>query len=225
MAEPITDATLPVAQHVESLRARAETDRGGAQGAAVAWLKRLTADYAKPETKAQIDELFAQGTPPRPVGPSRGHVIGWADWTGLDVKGRVVFSFVKALTGLVGSERFWLGKKYNAQGPSSNEWTNLFGRFARFVFPGVLTKKGKVWEGLDMITYVEEAVSSPGTQALILDFSTIESNPKLGRNIRDEVVQLVPGVHLARKMWHTGKGYVRIADWYETTETPAQDAS
>lgn len=95
MAQPITDPTVPIAQRVESLRKRAETDRQSAQDVAVAWLKRLSADYAKADTRTEIDEIFAHGTPPQPVGASRGHVIGWADRIGLDLIGRMLFSFIK----------------------------------------------------------------------------------------------------------------------------------
>ncbi|UGT38747.1 hypothetical protein LTV02_21760 [Nocardia yamanashiensis] len=219
MARNTISATSQVETRLAALRGLADTDAQAAQDAAIGWLTRLTRDFGLPGTAAEIDELFALGTPPHPVGPSRGHVIGWGDWDGLDPAGRALFTFVKALCAAFGSSAFWLGKKYSPQGNSTNEWTPLFGNIARFVFPGVLKRTGGLYEGLDMITYVEGAYSAPGTNALILDFSAIASNPKLGRNIRDEVVQLVPGVHLARKTWNNGGGYTVIAHWYETVAT------
>ncbi|MEV6280772.1 hypothetical protein [Nocardia sp. NPDC051832] len=214
-----TTSTSPITARVEALRALAEHDLQSAQDATLGWFARLTRDFDKPETQIEIEELFALGTPPQPVGPSRGHIIGWGDWDGIDAVGRVVFTVVRAVCDRIGSERFWLGKKYNPAGDSTNQFTTLFGSVARFLFPGVLSRTDGLYEGLDMVTYVEGAYSSPGTQALILDFSPIESNPKQGRNIRDEVVQIVPGVHLARKTWHNGKGgYPLIAHWYETVE-------
>ncbi|MEU1207997.1 hypothetical protein [Nocardia sp. NPDC005825] len=220
MAQNTNTITVsPVAARVTELRTLADTDLQGAQDAVLGWFARLTRDFDKPETKAEIAELFALGTPPHPVGPSRGHVIGWGDWEGLDPVGRAIFTVIKAACVRVDSSNFWLGKKYNAQGDSTNQFTRGFGAVARFVFPGLLTRVGGLYEGLDMITYVEGAYSSPGTDALILDFSPIESNPQRFRNIRDEVVQIVPGVHLARKTWNNGKGaYPLIAHWYETVE-------
>ncbi|MFD5177548.1 hypothetical protein ACFWM1_17190 [Nocardia sp. NPDC058379] len=215
-----TDSTSTVARRLTVLRAQADTDPQAARDAVLGWFARLTRDYAQPEIKDEIAELFALGTPPHPVGPSRGHVIGWADWQGIDPTGRALFTVIKAVCTRVDSSRFWLGKKYNAEGNSTNEWTPLFGTVARFLFPGVLRRVGGLYEGLEMVTYVEKAYSSPGTNALILDFSTVAANPKLGRSIRDEVVQIIPGVHLARKTWHNGKGgYPVIAHWYETLDT------
>lgn len=223
MAPDTTTTTSLVADRVARLRALADTDLQAAQDATLGWFARLTADFDRPEIKAEIEELFALGTPPHPVGPSRGHVIGWGDWAGIDPAGRAVFTVIKAVCTRVDSSKFWLGKKYNPDGNSTNQFTARFGGIFRFAFPGLLSKTGGLYEGLDMVTYVEGAYSSPGTNALILDFSPIESNPKLGRNIRDEVVQIVPGVHLARKTWHNGKGgYPLIAHWYETVDVPGQ---
>ncbi|MFF2087049.1 hypothetical protein ACFVVM_25015 [Nocardia sp. NPDC058176] len=219
MTRNITTGSATVAARVAGLRELAANDAQAAQDATLGWFARLTRDFGKPGTTAEIEELFALGTPPRPVGPSRGHLIGWGDWAGIDPAGRVLFTAIKAVCERFDSSRFWLGKKYNPQGNSTNQFTALFANVARFVLPGLLTKVGDVYEGLEMITYVEGAYSSPGTDALILDFAPIESNPKLGRNIRDEVVEIVPGVHLARKTWNNGKGgYPLIAHWYETVE-------
>lgn len=220
MTRHIAPTASAVATRVAGLRALAQTDLQAAQDSTLGWFARLTKDFDKPETRTEIEELFTHGTVPDPVGPSRGHIIGWGEWDGIDPVGRVLFTVVKAVCDRFDSARFWLGKKYNAQGNSTNQFTALMAIPGRLAFPGLLRKTGRVYEGLDMTTYAEGAVSSPGTTALILDFSSIESNPKLGRNIRDEVVQIVPGVHLARKTWNNGKGgYTVIAHWYETVET------
>ena len=46
---------------------------------------------------------------------------------------------------------------------------------------------------------------------MVIDYADIEKNPKLViRSVRDELVELVPGVYLGKILFRTDSGYTKI---------------
>jgi hypothetical protein len=64
-----------------------------------------------------------------------------------------------------------------------------------------------------MLNRVEESVVSPGTRVLVLDYESIGANPWPINCVRDEAVQIVPGIYLGAKLWHQDNGYRLLAYW------------
>jgi hypothetical protein len=79
-----------------------------------------------------------------------------------------------------------------------------------------MRRVGDHWEGLDMLTRVEDSVITEGIAVLVLDYETIGTNPWPINRVRDEAVQIVPGVYLGAKLWRQGGhlgGYRLLAYW------------
>jgi hypothetical protein len=76
-----------------------------------------------------------------------------------------------------------------------------------------MRRAGDHWEGFDMLNRIEESVISTGTEVLVLDYETIGTNPWPISRVRDEAVQIVPGVYLGAKLWHQDNGYRQLAWW------------
>jgi hypothetical protein len=80
-----------------------------------------------------------------------------------------------------------------------------------------MRRVGDHWEGFDMLTRIEASVVAPAAEVLVLDYETIGTNPWPINRIRDEAVQLVPGVYLGAKLWHQQDGYRVLAYWAART--------
>jgi hypothetical protein len=213
----MTSSTLDnteVAERVARLRKFAETDPQAAQDAAWAWIQRLGDGLPGHAAELDLAQLFAAGIPADVDGQTEGIFVGWTTANpDLDRTGQILREACRAVTGL--GVMPWLGKKFDQRaqrGTNSVNWlalplTALLAPRYRF------RKSGGHWEGFDMLNRVENSVVSPGTRVLVLDYESIGTNPWPINKIRDEAVQITPGIFLGVKLWHQTNGYMQLAYW------------
>ncbi|NBQ43378.1 MAG: hypothetical protein EBU23_13085, partial [Mycobacteriaceae bacterium] len=71
----------------------------------------------------------------------------------------------------------------------------------------------------DFKTYVEAGKEDPDVDVMVIDYADVEDNPKLTiRKVRDELVELVPGVYLGKILFKTDSGYTKLG--YFALRTP-----
>jgi hypothetical protein len=200
---------------LERLQEFAETDPQAAQDAAWAWIQRLGKGLPGHTAEIELAQLFAAGSPADVDGQTAGVLLGWpAVDPALDVSGQIVRALAHTLTTRLGVMP-WLGKKFDRGAQRGTNSVSL---------PGVLIiallapqyrmhRVGGHWEGFDMLNRVETSVVSPDTTVLVLDYETIGTNPWPVNRVRDEAVQIVPGVYLGAKLWHQGDHHSLLAYW------------
>lgn len=204
-----------VDEKLARLRAIADIDLRAAQDATWAWLERLGAGL--PGSAAEIDlaQLFASGAVADVDGQTDGLLVGWttpdAD---LDRGGQAVRALAAIVTGRLGLMP-WLGKKFDrAAQRGTNSVSTAAVALTKVLAPGYrMRRAGDHWEGFDMLTRVESSVVCPDTEVLVLDYETIGTNPWPINRVRDEAVQIVPGVYLGAKLWGQHNGYRLLAYW------------
>jgi len=208
-------ARATVDDQLSRLQAIANIDPQAAQDAAWAWIERLGAGLPGHDGETALAQLFAAGTPAEMDGQTEGMLVGWttpdAD---LDRAGRAIYVAARTTTERLGLMP-WLGKKFDRSAQrGTNSVTALAVVLAKFLAPTYrLRRAGDHWEGFDMLNRVEDSVVSAGTQVLVLDYETIGTNPWPINRVRDEAVQIVPGVYLGAKLWHQDHGYRQLAYW------------
>lgn len=206
-----TTATARVAR----LQAIADIDQQAARDAAWAWIGRLGAGLPGRGAEIELAQLFAAGTPAEPSGQTEGMLVGWIPAASdLDRGGRAVRAIGSTVTARMGLMP-WLGKKFDR---ADQRGTNSVDTFAmlvtRLLAPRYrMRRTGDHWEGFDMLNRVEDSVLSAGTRVLVLDYETINTNPWPINRVRDEAVQIVPGIFLGAKLWHQDTGYRLLAYW------------
>jgi hypothetical protein len=204
-----------VDDRISRLQAIADIDPQAAQDAAWAWIKRLGAGLPGDAAEIELAQLFAAGTPAEVDGQTDGMLVGFttpdAD---LDQTGRVLHAAAIAVTGRLGLMP-WLGKKFDRSAQrGTNSVTTAAVVLTALLAPGYrMRRAGDHWEGFDMLNRIEDSVVSPDTEVLVLDYETIGTNPWPINRIRDEAVQIVPGIYLGAKLWHQNNGYRRLAYW------------
>ena len=213
-----TTANTGVTERVARLRKFADADPRAAQDAAFAWIQRLGAGLPGHSAEIELAQLFAAGAPADADGQTDGILVGWtAAHPDLDRTGRILRAVCCAVTGI--GVMPWLGKKFDQPAQRGTNSVSLLAvLLTALVAPGYrLRKSGKHWEGFDMLNRVETSVVSPRTQVLVLDYETIGTNPWPVNKVRDEAVQIVPGVYLGAKLWHQANGYMQLAYWAART--------
>jgi hypothetical protein len=211
-----TSTKSKVNGQVSRLQAIADLDPRAAQDAAWAWIERLGAGLpGQAAAEAELAQLFAAGAPAVVDGQTQGMFVGWTmPDAHLDRSGRAVRAIAK-----FGTERLrlmpWLGKKFDrATERGTNSVTTTAVVLTKLLAPSYrMRRAGDHWEGFDMLNRVEESVVSPGTRVLVLDYESIGANPWPINRVRDEAVQIVPGVYLGAKLWHQDNGYRLLAYW------------
>jgi hypothetical protein len=213
------DPNSLVELRISRLQEIAGIDLRAAQDAAWAWIERLGAELPSPEAESDLAQLFAACLPAAVDGQTDGMLVGWttAD-ADLSRAGRTVRTLARMLTTRLGVMP-WLGKKFDG---SAQRGTNSVTRTAvlltALLAPGYRMRRiGDHWEGFDMLNRIDASVVSPATRVLVLDYETIGTNPWPINRIRDEAVQLVPGVYLGAKLWHQDNGYRQLAYWAART--------
>jgi hypothetical protein len=142
-------------------------------------------------------------------------LVGWttpdAD---LDRSGQAVRAVARIVTERLGVMP-WLGKKFDrAAQRGTNSVTTTAAVFTKLLSPSYRMRHvGDHWEGFDMLNRVEASVVWPYTPVLVLDYESIGTNPWPINRVRDETVQIVPGVYLGAKLWHQDNGYRLLAYW------------
>jgi hypothetical protein len=210
-----TGTASRVADRISRLQAIAKIDPQAGHDAAWAWIERLGAGLPGDAAEIELARLFAAGAPAEVDGQTEGMLVGWTTPdTDLDQSGRVLHAAASAVTNRLGLMP-WLGKKFDRSAHrGTNSVTTLALVFSTLLAPGYrLRRAGDHWEGFDMLNRVEASVVSPDTRVLVLDYETIGTNPWPINRIRDEAVQIVPGIYLGAKLWHQDNGYRQLAYW------------
>jgi hypothetical protein len=203
-----------LSDRISRLRAIAQIDPQAAQDAAWAWMERLGARLPGDAVEIELAQLFAAGTPAVVDGQTEGMLVGWttpdAD---LDRTGRVLHAVAKTVTTRLGFMP-WLGKKFDRSAQRGTNSVTPAATRLMLLLPGYrMRRAGDHWEGFDMLNRVEASVVAPDTRVLVLDYETIGTNPWPINRIRDEAVQITPGVYLGAKLWHQANGYRQLAYW------------
>lgn len=183
---------------VERLRALAALDVDAARAEAWGWLaaaRRGIAGRDRRRALAELAALFRAGSPPRALdGQVEGMIVGLALHPAID----------RAAAAVAAARLPWAGKRFDAASASG---TNLLRRSARLparaIWPRYrLREDGDLLAGFDFRTRVERGALDRDLEVLVLDYGAVGDNPALTvKPIRDELVEVVPGVHLGRMLW------------------------
>jgi hypothetical protein len=186
----------PVAGRVASLREKAREDPAGARDEAWAWIEQL-GESAKGDRRAALDELqqlFLTGRPAQDVrGQTEGILVTWTLNPLVD----------KVIGTLTDNWMPWVGKKFDPEhGEGINTLTGSARWPAKVLWPLYSTKDAPLGrEAFDFKTYVEPGKLDPSVEVLVIDYEHVKSNPTLLiRQIRDELVQIVPGANLGKML-------------------------
>lgn len=220
MATPIRTSDEPASrstpERVAALREIAERDQLAAQDAAWEWFERLgkRAKHDQETAADELAELFACGQPSRGIdGRTDGILVAPMIHPVLDT----------VMRSLMVWPNIWLGKRFDAATATGD---NLAPGHARWILKLVWPFYGTRDENgtrsmFDFETRVEPGGIEPSIDVLVIDYAHIQSNPRLVvRRIRDELVEIVPGAHLGRILWHQGDDrYTNLG--YFALRTPA----
>jgi hypothetical protein len=199
--------TADVASRLADLRAKAEVDVDAAARAAWAWIEEL-GELAKSDRvagEATLNELFALGRPPKGVdGATEGILVA-----------PFIQPLVDKVAGAITSAWMpWQGKSFDAAASTgTNRLTGETRWVAKLLWPLYGTKSGQDGERLafDFETRVEPGMHDPDTEVLVIDYTPVDSNPRLIiKAIRDELVEVVPGTNLGKILYRRGGGYTNI---------------
>jgi hypothetical protein len=166
----------------------ATTDRLGTQDEV--WAK--LAELGERKDGDALEALFAQGTAPEGLdGPTDGILLCTLTNPAVDLP-------VKLLTS---AWMPWNGKAFNAADSTGvNRMTVSSQLPLKLLFP--LYGMRNVTDGklaFDFVTRVEPGAIEPAVDVLVIDYEPVTENPDLIiRQIRDELVQLVPDTYLGR---------------------------
>ncbi|MCB0933275.1 MAG: hypothetical protein KDB71_15425 [Mycobacterium sp.] len=214
MASEGDTVTAGVVGKLDWLRTSMREQPEGATDAAWAWIgdlaKRAKEDAAGAES--ELNTLFRRGNAPTDLhGPTEGMLVMTTTNARFDAA-------VRAITALWMP---WQGKRFDSQAATGdNRMTRATGLVGKLLWPLYSMKDhadGKL--AFDFNTYVEAGAEDPDVDVMVIDYADIEENPDLViRKIRDELVELVPGVYLGKIMYNTGSGYYKLG--YFALRTP-----
>lgn len=178
-----------VASRLDGLRKRAETDPPDAQNETWAWIEQL----GEERDGEQLEALFAGGTAPEGLdGPTDGILVCTLTNPLVDLPVRMLTSAWMP----------WQGKAFDAAAHKGvNRMTISSQLPLRMLFPlyGMrdTPEDGKL--AFDFETRVEPGAIQPTVDVLVIDYEPVNDNPDLViRQIRDELVELVPDTYLGR---------------------------
>lgn len=185
-----------VAERVASLREQASTDSIGAREIGWNWIAELGRGAVSDRAAALTDlrELFLCGQPAAGIsGQTEGMLVTWTINELAD----------KALGWLGNAWMPWLGKKfYPEQQRGENTLTDGARRPVRLLWPLYSTRPSPLGRAaFDFNTFVEAGRLDPSVDVLVIDYAGVGANPRLLiRQIRDELVQIVPGANLGKML-------------------------
>jgi hypothetical protein len=185
-----------VAARVDELRAQARTDPTGARDAAWTWIEELgrRARTDRAGALVELQQLFESGEPATGIdGQTEGILVTWTMSPAAD----------KAIGTITNAWMPWLGKKFY---PDENRGENTLTNSARLpskllwpLYRMADSPLGRTAFGFE--TYVEAGKLDPEVEVLVIDYARVKENPRLLiRQIRDELVQIVPGANLGKML-------------------------
>jgi hypothetical protein len=189
------ETTSETEARLVDLRERAAADPAGAQEAAWTWITELGALKAE----AELGELYRLGTSPRGLeGPTEGILVAPLVHPAADF----------ALRALTRAWMPWLGKSFDARAARGYNRLAPSARWpAKLFWPRYGTKPDQgARAAFDFETAIEPGKADPDVEVLKIDYGPVESNPRfIIRQIRDELVQLVPDTYLGKILWRSGE--------------------
>ncbi|MFM8599203.1 MAG: hypothetical protein ACKOB8_09405 [Mycobacterium sp.] len=196
------------------LRDSVKAHPDGATDSAWGWIADLSkkAKTDADTADSDLNELFRLGTAPTDLhGPTEGMLVMTTTNPAFD-------AVVRAITALWMP---WQGKRFDNQAATGdNRLTRSTGVVGKLLWPLYSMRDhvdGKL--AFDFKTYVEAGKEDPDVNVMVIDYADIEDNPKLIiRRVRDELVELVPGVYLGKILFRTDSGYTKLG--YFALRTP-----
>lgn len=186
----------PVAERASGLRERAQTDPDGARAEAWSWIADLGRRAASDRRAAleDLQEMFLCGKPAEGISDQTEGIL--VTWTMHPVADRLIGAATNAWMP-------WLGKKFY---PQEKRGENTLSRSARWpaklLWPLYSTNESQLGRtAFEFTTYVEAGELDPSVDVLVIDYASVGENPRLLiRQIRDELVQVVPGANLGKML-------------------------
>ncbi len=185
-----------VGERVARLREQAAHDPEGAWEDAWSWIEELgrRATSEREDALSELQQMFLCGEPAEGVrGQTEGILVTWTMNPAAD----------KLLRTVTNSWMPWLGKKfYPEENRGENTLTKSAALPSKLLWPRYSTSDAPLGRtAFDFTTYVEAGELDPSVNVLVIDYSTVSSNPRLLiRQIRDELVQIVPGANLGKML-------------------------
>jgi hypothetical protein len=177
-----------IAERVERLRELGKEHPDAARDATWLWFREL----GERREIGTLDELFAQGRPPSGLdGPTDGMLVVATIRPYLDPVVRTI----------AGIQMPWKGKRFFAsEQRGENRFIPSFRYPAKLLWPGYESRiQGAERAAFDFETRVEPSADDPATEVLVIDYAPLDSNPDFViRQIRDELVEVVPGANLGK---------------------------
>ena len=186
----------PVGERVAKLRRQASTDPAGAREEAWAWIEEVggRARENREDAHEELQQLFLCGEPADDVrGQTEGILV---TWTMHPLADKVIGSITDAWMP-------WMGKKFDPeQGEGVNTLTGSARWPAKILWPLYSTRESPLGRSaFDFKTYVEAGRLDPSVNVLVIDYESVPANPLLLiRQIRDELVRIVPGANLGKML-------------------------
>jgi hypothetical protein len=194
---PQAEAGNPTAARLAGLRKLAATDPVKAQEETWSWIEELG---SKSDADV-LEELFALGTAPSELdGPTDGILV-------CTLTNPLVDMPIRMLTGMWMP---WQGKTFDdANASGINRMTVSSQLPARLLWPLYGMKDapddGKL--AFDFVTRVEPGKIDPKVDVLVIDYEPVSENPDMViRQIRDELIELVPDTYLGRILFRLPRG-------------------
>ena len=155
-----------------------------------------------------LGELFRNGSPSIGIdGPTEGQLVTFT----------VHPAFDRIARAITGAWMPWAGKRFDSAADSGD---NLLARSAkipaRLPWPRYpMRDAGDKLAAFDFETRVEPGKLDPGTDVLVIDYAPVDSNPRLViKQVRDELVEVAPGAHLGKMLWHHGDDRYSLAAYF-----------
>jgi hypothetical protein len=185
-----------MAERVAKLRELAREDPGAAREQAWSWIIELS-ERAHSDRRGALEELqalFLCGHPAQGIsGQTEGILV---TWTMHPLADKLVGSITDAWMP-------WLGKRFDREKHTGlNTLTGSARWPAKLLWPFYSTREAQLGRSaFDFTTYVEAGRLDTSVDVLVIDYESVESNPRLLiRSIRDELVEIVPGANLGKML-------------------------
>jgi hypothetical protein len=188
--------TGSVAKRVARLREQARTDPNRAREDAWSWIGDLSR-RARSDRQGALDELqelFLCGQPADGIsGQTEGLLVTWTMHPLAD----------KLIGSITNAWMPWLGKRFDPKRKRGlNTLTGSARWPAKILWPLYSTRESALGRSaFEFTTYVEAGRLDPSIDVLVIDYESVPENPSLLiRQIRDELVQIVPGANLGKML-------------------------
>jgi hypothetical protein len=211
------EALSPTAQRVAELREVSQSSPATAADAAWGWFKELgeRARSDRERGTAELNELFRLGTAPTAIdGQTEGILVAPLIQPVVD----------KGLGLLTGAWMPWLGKRFDrAAQLGDNTLTSSTRYVGKLLWPMYAMREyGSNLAAFDFETRVEPGKNDTDTDVLVIDYHPIEKNPNfIIRQIRDELVEIVPGANLGKILWRSGDDDYTLIGFFALRSTNA----